>query len=535
MKSKASFPLILRITLFSWLLTPVAFAANSAWNLSPASGNWNTATNWTPAAVPDGPTSIGTFAVSNQTTVSLAFVLQLSGIVFNSGASAFTIDVTPKFTSTTIGGAGIINNSGITQNFVTDIDPARTQGLMVFSNSATAGSLTLFTNHGGKVSGNGGSATLFTGTSSADHGVFVNNGGAVSGAAGGFVGFSDSTTAGNGTFTAEGGVVSGASGGPVSFSGAATAGAGVFTIKGGAVGGASGALAKFFDTSSAGNATIIVNNGATGSIGAFIAMEDDSTGGTARLEAFGNGYLDISFHNAPGLTCGSVEGTGSVFLGAVNLTVGSNDLSTAILGVIQDGGQNGGTGGSLTKVGSGTLTLTKSNTYTGGTIVNEGVLLLRNTAGSGTGPGAVQVNGGTLSGNGIVAGPVTIGTGSGGGAFLAPASGTTKGIFTTQSSLTLNADATYTYTARAQGSQAQTDKVVANGVTINGATFSFLATVRGTLAAGTAFTVINNTAATAISGIFSNLPDGSTIAVGRNTFQASYEGGDGNDLTLTVQ
>ena len=29
-------------------------------------------------------------------------------------------------------------------------------------------------------------------------------------------------------------------------------------------------------------------------------------------------------------------------------------------------------------------------------------------------------------------------------------------------------------------------------------------------------------------------PDGGTITIGSNTFQADYAGGDGNDLTLTV-
>jgi hypothetical protein len=51
---------------------------------------------------------------------------------------------------------------------------------------------------------------------------------------------------------------------------------------------------------------------------------------------------------------------------------------------------------------------------------------------------------------------------------------------------------------------------------------------------GTAFTIINNTGITAIFGTFINLPDGGTITIGSNTFQANYEGGDGNDLTLTV-
>ena len=36
------------------------------------------------------------------------------------------------------------------------------------------------------------------------------------------------------------------------------------------------------------------------------------------------------------------------------------------------------------------------------------------------------------------------------------------------------------------------------------------------------------------SGTFSNLADGSTLTVGNNSFQANYEGGEGNDLTLTV-
>ena len=38
----------------------------------------------------------------------------------------------------------------------------------------------------------------------------------------------------------------------------------------------------------------------------------------------------------------------------------------------------------------------------------------------------------------------------------------------------------------------------------------------------------------AIAGTFSNLADGASITVGNNTFQADYQGGDGNDLTLTV-
>jgi len=79
------------------------------------------------------------------------------------------------------------------------------------------------------------------------------------------------------------------------------------------------------------------------------------------------------------------------------------------------------------------------------------------------------------------------------------------------------------------------DQIVAKGVTINGgALFSFVSIGNRAIPAGTAFTVIDNTAATAIAGTFSNLADNSTFTAGRNTYLVSYEGGSGYDLTLTV-
>ena len=57
---------------------------------------------------------------------------------------------------------------------------------------------------------------------------------------------------------------------------------------------------------------------------------------------------------------------------------------------------------------------------------------------------------------------------------------------------------------------------------------------QGTLQIGLTFTAINNTSLSPIAGNFSNLPDGAILTVNGNNFQANYEGGDGNDLTLTV-
>ncbi len=229
---------------------------------------------------------------------------------------------------------------------------------------------------------------------------------------------------------------------------------------------------------------------------------------------------------------GSLEGSGPVFLGANALVVGGNDLSTIYSGNIQDGGNFGGTGGSLAQVGSGTLTLSGVNTYTGGTTVYGSSLFITNRHGSGTGSGNVQVDAGLLGGTGKIAGRVVVGTGSGPGAFLSPGR-SAAGTLRLQKTLTFKADATYTCKLNAK--KAKADQVVANGVTIeSGATFSFQGTAQGTLTQGFVLTVISNTAATPISGTFSNLADGAIVSVNGNNLQASYEGGDGNDLTLTV-
>src|SRR6185295_3259639 len=77
-------------------------------------------------------------------------------------------------------------------------------------------------------------------------------------------------------------------------------------------------------------------------------------------------------------------------------------------------------GGKLFKSGSGTLTLTQPNPYTGTTTVNTGTLLISNTTGSATGSGAVTIafNGtlkgpGSISGNLIVSGTIAPGSSPG--------------------------------------------------------------------------------------------------------------------------
>ena len=421
----------------------------------------------------------------------------------------------------TIGGALVAYGEGGTvffydssragdADFVIEGSSAYLGGELRFYDTATAGNATISVQAAPNSTGERASLYFFH-HSSVDDAAITVEGGATAGASAGSVSFDSTVTIANATLIANGG----SNGGKGASFGFRAAGDVTLVANGGSNGSEGGVIS--FDQ--VGAATLIANGGSNGGGGGSIGV---GRAPGARAEVFGNGNLTCK----PGATIGSLEGDGFVFLGGL-LTVGTTNLSTEFSGSIQNSG-------SLTKSGTGTFTLTGTNTYTEGTTVLSGILSVNNPTGSGTGTGPVQVNAGTLGGTGTIAGAVTIGTGSGAGAFLETSAGVVKpSSLSIQGALIFKADSTYTYNLNTK--RAKADKVIANGVTIeNGAQFSFVASGKKTLTPGKKFIVISNTAATALAGTFTNLPDGGTITVGSNTFQISYEGGGGNDLTLTV-
>jgi autotransporter-associated beta strand protein len=442
-----------------FLLSVNARAGSAQWDLNPKSGNWNTGANWAPMTVPNGPADTATFDRSNKTNVSISANTDVDGITFTSAAAnPYTITANRSFILT-LSGRGITNNSGTIQNFVTAVDLRGNFGQISFTNAATAGSSTAFTNNGATVSGGTGGTTEFSDTSTAGHGTFTNNAATVVGGLGGLTRFSDSATAGSGTFInnalpgveTNGGVTeflagsadkgtfinngnnAGSAGSTLLF-GTSTASHGTFTDNGGTGSSGTGGDTIFFDTSTAAAATLIANGGTGGARGGAILFEQLSAGGTSRVELFGNGELDMSLHT-PHLTIGSIEGNGNAFLGSNNLTAGSNNMNTTFSGVIQDGGLIHGTGGSLTKIGTGTLTLSGANRYTGNTKISGGVLQVDGSITSNT---AVN-SAGTLAGTGTIHGNVT----NNGGTVRpgdAPGTLTVTGNYTQQASSTLLID-----------------------------------------------------------------------------------------------
>jgi outer membrane autotransporter protein len=150
-----------------------------------------------------------------------------------------------------------------------------------------------------------------------------------------------------------------------------------------------GGTTNFLNASTAGNSTITTNSGGQ------TKFFDTSTGGEARFITTAGGSLSIFSLTSDGMTAGSIEGAGDYLLGRKTLTVGSNNRSTEVSGNIIEGGPLG-TGGSLIKVGTGTLTLSGANTYTGGTTVSGGILSVASDSNLGGVIGGITLQGGEL-------------------------------------------------------------------------------------------------------------------------------------------
>jgi outer membrane autotransporter protein len=171
----------------------------------------------------------------------------------------------------------------------------------------------------------------------------------------------------------------------------------------------SGASVIFQNSSTADHATII-NQGNLSNVTFF---QNASGGQAAIVNSNSTAFVDISRINGPSITIGSISGIGTIYMGSKNLIIGGNNASTVFSGVFSDGTGRilteqpsiliRQTGSSLTKVGTGTLTLNGANTYTGNTTVNGGTLIVN---GSIVSPSTFVNPGGTLGGSGFIGGSV---------------------------------------------------------------------------------------------------------------------------------
>lgn len=149
--------------------------------------------------------------------------------------------------------------------------------------------------------------------------------------------------------------------------------------------------------------------------------------GNVRIDQAGSGLVKFTSNLSVGV------GTGAH-------TFGLNGSSTTGTGEFAGGIIDSTTGATtLSKGGSGTWTVSGNNTYTGGTNINAGKLLVNNASGSGTGTGSVTVAASAvLGGNGTIGGVTTISAGG----FLSP--GNSPGVLSFSDNLILSSNSTTT-------------------------------------------------------------------------------------------
>ncbi len=422
-----------------------AHAVDGTW--AGGTSDWTNGANWlTNPVVPDGTatfTNTGSAAVDNNNGVVVIGTVQFTSI-----AQAYSITIGKPFT---VNAAGIVNNSGTTQNF-----EVTSGNSLVFQNSSTARS------------GVGAGAVIITND------------------AGGQIDFFTSASAGSAT-----------------------------------INNLTSATLNFHNTTTAATSTI-TNDGT-------VNFDGSSTGGSARFVNNAGGTVDISGLTSGGMTAGSIEGAGNYVLGAKTLTTGSLNTSTQVDGVIS------GIGGGLTKVGTGTMTLTGLNSYTGATTISAGTLAISGF-GSITSSSIVTVNATfdisavtpssaaitTLAGSS--SGVVNMG---GNGLFITNGStefagviqGTTGGFDVAGGTQTLSG--VNTYANATQIDAGATLALKGGGSIANSASVTF------TPGAGGTFDISQTTSGTSVNALFS-LTAGGIVALGSKTLtitSGSFFGG----------
>ncbi len=347
-------------------LLPAGFGAGDTWLDNPASGNWNSAANWSPATVPNGSGATATFSASKTTSVSISGSTQVGSIVFSSTATVpYTITVDPTV-SLTVSGAGILNNSGTTQNFVAAVNSAGQAAAILFTGTGYADSAVNFTIDGATAAGAAGATLVFTASTYLNAATITTNAG---------------TGGGNGAVTSFTGMAQG------DYAAAVTNGNGVFDIS-------ADTESYFYIGSIAGSGTYELGGGrmVVGYNNLSTTVTGVITGGTgasdyASLYKEGTGTLTIAgLEECRGSTVvesGTLIVTGTVGVAATTEDGGFSVASAAVL-------QSGALYTSKTYIGEA-LSGTSAFIQTGG-IHGTGELLLGDfTAGS------YLLSGGTLS------------------------------------------------------------------------------------------------------------------------------------------
>lgn len=283
-----------------------------------------------------------------------------------------------------------------------------------------------------------------------------------------------------------------------------------------------------------------ITNGLNGS--GVLAITNGSALGTGSVSISNGSELDLSNDITLSRDI-SFRGAGANSNGALRSVSGNNTYSgTATLQatgtwINVDAGQltlsgdltDNSNGFTTEKYGSGLLLVTGNLTSVGQLHAVEGEVRI-----DGSYTGAVILAGGNISGTGTPGsidhfdgdlGAVDPGTGAG-----------TVGTLTTTNGYAVRTNATTHIDIGGTTAGSTYDQIIAvpGGVILTGSNIEVSLVGGFVPAIGDVFTIIDDQAGDTITGTFNGLNEGATFQSGIATYQVSYTGGTGNDVTLTV-
>ncbi len=236
-----------------------------------------------------------------------------------------------------------------------------------------------------------------------------------------------------------------------------------------------------------------------------------------------NGLFDFASSSE---SIDTLHGTGNITFGTPGfLNIGANNGTSTFDGIMS--GTGFPSGYTVGKMGSGTFTMTGNNTYSEGSDVLAGKLII-----NGNQPQSQirKVNAGaTLGGTGTV-GDIVSPSG-----IVAPGATTgSPGILTT-SNVLLTASANFSVELKGPTPGTDYDQLNVRGTNnLANATLTVIPSFTKAVPIGQQFTIINNDGADPIVGTFNGLANGAAFSASGYFFRINYNAGSGNDVVLTL-
>jgi len=258
---------------------------------------------------------------------------------------------------------------------------------------------------------------------------------------------------------------------------------------------------------------LVIGDGLGGTNADFVnASGGQQIADTAAVTINSSGRLEIGSFD----TMGGLSGNGNVTLNgndcAVNLAAGTNTFTGTISGPY-----------GFSKTGAGTMILTGTNTYTGQTFVQGGIMQI---------DGFQPDNYVYLGGNTRLRGSGTVGSIEMNGSLSRVSPGTSPGILTCHHYKLGLGSGFLDIELNGINPGSGYDQVKAGGnVNFNNVTLNVSLNFPSALS--NQFVIVNNLGTNPVTASFNALPEGTVFFVAPEQFRISYVGGDGNDVVLT--